>query len=117
VRPKLLLVAGASAILLAGCGADRPVNQPPPTGPFTQDATADCLEESGYTFEIGHGDPPSMRAEDIVFMIWLENLGEINFFHPSAEVTTEGERYDNAVVILDEDVSPEDRDKIVGCLR
>lgn len=117
MRPKLLLAAGASAIALAGCGAEEPTENPPSTGPFTQDATAECLEQAGYTFEIGHGDPPSMRAEDIVFDIWFEDLGEIRFFHPSSEVTTEGERYDNAVVILDEDVPPEDRDKIVGCLR
>jgi hypothetical protein len=117
MRLRLLVAAGASAIALSGCGAEAPGEDPTPTGPFSQDATADCLEDAGYSFEIGHGDPPSMRAEDIVFMIWLEDLGEIEFFHPSAEVTTEGERYDNAVVVWDENVSPEDRDTIVGCLR
>jgi hypothetical protein len=117
VRPKLILAAGTSAIALAGCGAQGTAKNPPPTGPFSQDATAECLEQAGYTFEIGHGDPPSMRAEDIVFMIWFEDLGEIHFFHPSAEVTMDGERYDNAVVMLEEDVSPEDRETILGCLR
>lgn len=114
---KLLLTAGVAAVVLAGCGANVPQSQPPPSGPYSQDATADCLEQAGYTFEIGHGDPPSMRAEDMVSMIWFEDLGEIEFFHPSAEVTGEGERYGNAMVNLDDDVSPEEREKIVGCLR
>lgn len=107
----------ALALLLAACGAQESQRNEARGGPYSQGATAECLEDAGYTFEIGHGDPPSMRAEDIVSMIWFEELGEIQFFHPSAEVTAEGERYDNAVVMLQEEVSQEDRDAIVGCLR
>jgi hypothetical protein len=117
VRPKLLLAAGASAIALAGCGAQGPTENPPPTGPYSQEATAECLEEAGYAFELYHGDPPSGRAEDIVSFIEFSELGEIRFYDPSAEVPTEGERYDNAVLILEEDLSTEDHKKIVGCLR
>jgi hypothetical protein len=107
----------ALALLLGACGGQDPAEGGPQPGPYSQSATAECLEQAGYTFEIGHGDPPSMRAEDIVSMIWFEDLGEIDFFHPSAKVTAEGERYDNAVVILEEDVSPEVSETIVGCLR
>jgi hypothetical protein len=103
-------------VLLAACGTQAGSTDLQ-RGPYSQDATAECLEQAGYDFEIGHGDPPSMRAEDIVFMIWLENVADIEFFHPSAEVTTEGERHDNAVVVWDEDVSSADRETIVGCLR
>jgi predicted small lipoprotein YifL len=117
VSPKLLLAAGASAIALTGCGAQGPTENPPPTGPYSQEATADCLEQEGYTFELYHGDPPSGRAEDIVSFIEFSELGEIRFYDPSAEVPPEGQRYDNAVLFLEEDVSPEDHEKIVGCLR
>ena len=60
-----------------------------------------------------------MLAEDIVFSIWFDNLGEswIDFYHPSKKVPSDGEPYDNAVVFLDETVSTNDRDRIVNCLR
>jgi hypothetical protein len=105
------------ALLLAACGAQEPGPAGPQPGPYSQDATVACLEDAGYSFEIGHGDPPSMRAQDIVFSIWLDDIGEIDFFHPSAEVTTVGEHYDNAGVRFEENVSPEERDAIIGCLR
>lgn len=117
MRSKLLLAAGASAIALAGCGAESPGVEPPPTGPFSQEATADCLEQAGYAFELYHGDPVSGRAEDIVSFIEFSELGEIRFYDPSAEVPAEGELHGNAVVMLNEDVSPEDYEEIVGCLR
>lgn len=117
MRPKLLLAAGTSAIALAGCGAESPGVEPPPTGPFSQETTADCLEQERYTFELYHGDPASGREEDIVSYIEFSELGEIRFYDPSAEVAAEGERYGNAVLFLDDDVTPEDHEKIVGCLR
>jgi predicted small lipoprotein YifL len=117
VSPKRLLAAGASAIALAGCGTQGPTENPPPAGPYSQEATADCLEQAGYAFELYHGDPVSGRAEDIVSYIEFSELGEIRFYDPSVEVPAEGQRYGNAVLILNEDVSPEDHDTIVGCLR
>jgi hypothetical protein len=60
-----------------------------------------------------------MRAEDIVFSIWLDGLGEtwVDFNDPSKEVPEEGERFDNAVLYLDVSVSADDRAKFIGCLR
>ena len=113
-------ISGVAAVLvLAACGAPEPTTLEPQPGPYSQDATADCLDQAGYEFEIGHGDPPSMRAEDIVFSIWFEDLSEswIDFYHPSKKVPPEGEPYDNAVVFLDQAVSTDDRDKIIDCLR
>lgn len=114
MRLSVLVLA---VLVLAGCGAgtDRPAASPP----YTDTATGRCLESEGYAVAYEHGDPISEKAEDVVYDVWLEELGSttIRFFHPSKEPPAGGERFANAVVVLDADAATdEDRRRILDCL-
>lgn len=117
------LSALALAVLaLAGCGtgAERSESTGPAASPpYSDSATGTCLQRAGYEVVYEHGDPASEQPEDVVFDVWLEELGSttIHFYHPSREPPAEGERFGNAVVVLDpEAATDEDRDRILECL-
>lgn len=120
---RMRFSALALAVLaLAGCGAEadqRESTGPAASPPYSDSRTGPCLERAGYEISYSHGDPESGKPEDVVFDVWLEELGSttVYFYHPSTEPPPDGEVFGNAVVVLDPEVATdEDRARILECL-
>ena len=111
-----------AVLVLAGCGADGEggaLTAPAASPPYSDLRTGRCLQGAGYEVSYCHGDPPSEKPEEIVFYVWLDDLGStaVHFYDPSVMPPPDGEVFGNAVVALDHEAATEDdRRRILDCL-